>query len=43
MKIGISSPMLAEIININDKFLEEKETKLGKKITEQSLKFNRKD
>ena len=34
MKIGISSRMLAESININDKFLEEKETKLGKKITE---------
>lgn len=29
---GISNPMLAEIININDRFLEEKETDLGKKI-----------
>ena len=29
---GISNPMLAEIININERFLEEKETKLGKKI-----------
>ena len=29
---GISNPMLAEIININDKFLEEKETIIGKKI-----------
>lgn len=29
---GIANPMLAEIININDRFLEEKETKLGKKI-----------
>lgn len=34
MKIGITNPMLAEIININDKFLEEKETKLGKKIND---------
>lgn len=29
---GIMDPMLAEIININDKFLEEKETTLGKKL-----------
>ena len=29
---GISNPMLAEIININDKFLIEKETDIGKKI-----------
>ena len=29
---GISNPMLAEIININDKFLEEKETLIGKKL-----------
>ena len=32
MKTGIANPMLAEIININEKFLEEKETRLGKKI-----------
>ena len=29
---GISNPMLAEIININDRFLEEKETVIGKKL-----------
>lgn len=29
---GIPNPMLAEILNINDKFLEVKETKLGKKV-----------
>lgn len=29
---GITNPMLAEIININEKFLEEKETHLGKHI-----------
>lgn len=34
MKIGITNPILAEIININDKFLAEKETKLGKKIND---------
>ena len=32
MRIGIENPMLAEIININERFLEEKETTLGKKI-----------
>jgi hypothetical protein len=31
---GIENPMLAEIININDKFLVEKETLLGKKIVD---------
>lgn len=29
---GIINPILADIININDKFLEEKETKIGKKL-----------
>lgn len=29
---GITDPMLAEIININDRFLEEKETIIGKKL-----------
>ena len=29
---GIVNPVLADIININDKFLEEKETKIGKKL-----------
>lgn len=29
---GIENPMLAEIININERFIEEKETILGKKI-----------
>ena len=29
---GIEDSILAEIININDKFLEEKETELGKKL-----------
>lgn len=31
---GITNPMLAEIININDRFLEVKETELGKRIAE---------
>lgn len=29
---GLMTDMLSEIVNINDKFLEEKETKIGKKI-----------
>lgn len=31
-KNGIEDPMLANIVDINDKFLEEKETTIGKKI-----------